>query len=68
MENNNFFSPQTHHMNLQDDENNILEIQNQLLDKKLNLFDIKKVKDDDSRKNSFSKNLYVEIKNEEKVN
>ena len=68
MENNNFFSPQTHNMNLQDDENNILEIQNQLLDKKLNLFDIKKVKDDDSRKNSFSKNLYVEIKNEEKVN
>ena len=68
MENNNFFSPQTHNTNLQDDENNILEIQNQSPDKKLNLFDIKKVKDNDSRKNSFSKNLYVEIKNEEKAN
>ncbi len=68
MENNNFFSPQTNNMNLQDDENNILEIQNQSPDKKLNLFDIKKAKDDDSRKNSFSKNLYVEIKNEEKAN
>ena len=68
MENNNFFSPQTNNMNLQDDENNILEIQNQSPDKKLNLFDIKKVKDNDSRKNSFSKNLYVEIKNEEKAN
>ena len=34
----------------------------------MNLFDIKKVKEENSRKNSFSKNLYVEIKNDEKTN
>ena len=68
MENNYFIEEQKQIRIQQDDENQSLDLQNQSSDKKINLFDIKKVKEENSRKNSFSKNLYVEIKNDEKTN
>ena len=68
MDNNNFIEEQKQIRIQQDDENQSLDLQNQSSDKKINLFDIKKVKEENSRKNSFSKNLYVEIKNDEKTN
>ena len=68
MENNYFIEEQKQIRIQQDDENQSLDLQNQSSDKKINLFDIKKVKEENSRRNSFSKNLYVEIKNDEKTN